>query len=590
MAMVINSNIMSLNAQRNLQSSSNELNTAMERLSSGKRINSAADDAAGLSIANRMTSQVNGLNQAVRNANDGISLIQTAEGALDESTNILQRMRELSIQSANGTYDSGNRSTLNAEVQQLISELDRISETTAFNGQNILDGSLGNVDLQVGSESNETISLEIGQLDSKKLGNGTGADIIGTTSTGTLAAGLATIVGDGTNDMFINGQDVGDLADATVGANLQDKLDAINEAVTGVTVGAITELTATSEGDGVVQGAEYIQIALANPDGTTNQLQIGNTGSMDEFVAKVNEVGQGQVTASLTEEGYLSIQSDVGATITLTASGATLADVVGSDMGTAQQAQLTLTAENGTDGIEVTYTTAADANATGVDARTEVGSISGRTALTATGDIQKGDLKINGVEIEFYDDSANDADGNTTAGETTDLVAHINKQSAETGVIASIDGSSGTDVLKLETLDGSEISVEYKDSTVSAALETMIGIQETNAAIGNGSNVASIDISTASGAQKAIDTIDAALEQINSTRGDLGAINNRLDFTISNLSNVAENVSAARSRIEDADFAAESANLSRAQVLQQAGTSMLAQANAAPQQVLSLLQ
>ena len=182
--------------------------------------------------------------------------------------------------------------------------------------------------------------------------------------------------------MFINGQDVGDLADATVGANLQDKLDAINEAVTGVTVGAITELTATSEGDGVVQGAEYIQIALANPDGTTNQLQIGNTGSMDEFVAKVNEVGQGQVTASLTEEGYLSIQSDVGATITLTASGATLADVVGSDMGTAQQAQLTLTAENGTDGIEVTYTTAADANATGVDARTEVGSISGRTALT----------------------------------------------------------------------------------------------------------------------------------------------------------------------------------------------------------------
>ena len=132
--------------------------------------------------------------------------------------------------------------------------------------------------------------------------------------------------------------------------------------------------------------------------------------------------------------------------------------------------------------------------------------------------------------------------------------------------------------------------IEYKDSTVSAALETMIGIQETNAAIGNGSNVASIDISTASGAQKAIDTIDAALEQINSTRGDLGAINNRLDFTISNLSNVAENVSAARSRIEDADFAAESANLSRAQVLQQAGTSMLAQANAAPQQVLSLLQ
>ena len=165
MSMVINSNIMSLNAQRNLTMSQNEQNTAMERLTSGKRINSAADDAAGLSISNRMTSQINGLNQAVRNANDGSSLIQTAEGALDESTNILQRMRELSVQSANGTYDSGNRSTLNAEVSQLKEELDRISETTSFNGLNILDGTLGKVDLQVGFESNHTITLENGAMD-----------------------------------------------------------------------------------------------------------------------------------------------------------------------------------------------------------------------------------------------------------------------------------------------------------------------------------------------------------------------------------------------------------------------------------------
>src|SRR5690554_3702936 len=161
MAMVINSNIMSLNAQNQLTKSQNDLNTSMERLASGKRINSAADDAAGLAIANRMTSQVRGLDQAVRNANDGISLIQTAEGALEESTNILQRMRELSIQSANGTYSEGNRSTLNAEVKQLTAELNRISETTSFNGQKILDGSLGKTSLQVGSEANETISFQI---------------------------------------------------------------------------------------------------------------------------------------------------------------------------------------------------------------------------------------------------------------------------------------------------------------------------------------------------------------------------------------------------------------------------------------------
>ena len=170
MAMVINSNIMSLTAQRNLTMSQNDLNTSMERLTSGKRINSAADDAAGLSIANRMTSQINGLNQAVRNANDGASLIQTAEGALDESTNILQRMRELSVQSANGTYDSGNRATLSAEVKQLVAELDRIAETTSFNGLNILDGSLGKVNLQVGSEANQTIELSIAKMDSKSLG------------------------------------------------------------------------------------------------------------------------------------------------------------------------------------------------------------------------------------------------------------------------------------------------------------------------------------------------------------------------------------------------------------------------------------
>ncbi|WP_277252966.1 flagellin, partial [Neptunomonas phycophila] len=222
------------------------------------------------------------------------------------------------------------------------------------------------------------------------------------------------------------------------------------------------------------------------------------------------------------------------------------------------------------------------------DTRSTAGSISGRAAMVPAS-FESGDIKINGVSINEYD-NAIDVDGNDTAGENTDVVAHINKQSAETGVVASIDGSSGTDVLKLETLDGSEISIEYADATVAAAMETAIGIQETNSAEGAGSNVASIDISTAAGAQKAIDTIDAALEQINSTRGDLGAVSNRLDFTVNNLSNVAENVSAARSQIQDADFAAESANLSRAQVLQQAGTAMLAQANASSQNVLSLLQ
>ncbi|HSG63036.1 MAG TPA: flagellin, partial [Pseudomonadales bacterium] len=159
MPLVINTNVSSLNSQRQLVRSGNDMETAMERLSSGKRINSASDDAAGLAIANRMTSQIRGLNQAVRNANDGISMIQTAEGALDESTNILQRMRELSIQAANGIYTDADRSTLDAEVQQLKAELQRIADSTTFNGQKLLDGSLGTVELQVGNQANQTIDL-----------------------------------------------------------------------------------------------------------------------------------------------------------------------------------------------------------------------------------------------------------------------------------------------------------------------------------------------------------------------------------------------------------------------------------------------
>ena len=591
MAMVINSNIMSLNAQRNLTMSQGDQNQAMERLTSGKRINSAADDAAGLAISNRMTSQVRGLDQAIRNANDGISLIQTAEGALDETTNILQRMRELSIQSANGTYDEGNRSTLDAEVQQLISEIDRISETTKFNGLQILDGTLGEVDLQAGADSNETITLNIGATDTKSLGNGSSASVtgsaIGTTELGTdLETSLNGIAGDGTNDMFINGQDVGDLSTSD---NLQDVLDIMNSNVTGVTVGAFAEITATTAGDGVIQSGEDVQFTVTLADGTDQVFQISNTGSLDEVVDEINKVSGGTLEASLTDEGYLSVRAEGAASIAIAETTVTATDALGTGIatGTTQDAQLTLTAEAGTDGITVSYTDADDALVTGIDARANQGEISGNEAQAAAS-FDAGVLTINGHTFGEYDNAV-DYDGNDAVGDETDLVAFLNQSSAETGVIASLDDTDTTGVLKLTSVDGSDISISY-ESGEEATMETILGIQETNSAVGSGSSVANIDISTAAGAQKAIDTIDAALEQINSTRGDLGAVNNRLDFTVNNLSNVSENVAAARSRIEDADFAAESAALSRAQVLQQAGTAMLAQANAAPQQVLSLLQ
>lgn len=585
MAMVINSNIMSLNAQRNLMISSGDQNQAMERLSSGKRINSAADDAAGLAISNRMTSQVRGLDQAIRNANDGQSLIQTAEGALGETTNILQRMRELSIQSANGTYDDGNRSTLNAEVQQLISEIDRISETTKFNGLNILDGTLGNVDLQAGADAYETISLNIGATDTGTLGSGSGANIIGATNDNSdLLADLQTF--DGTETMSINGIDIGDLSGETV---LSEALDAINANISGVTVGTLVEATATTAGDGIVDQGEYIQFAVTMANAEVQTFQISQTGSLEELAAKVTELSDGLVKASVNDDGYLNVAIEGADNLAITASGATLADAVGTiaNVGTLEAA-LTLTADSDVDGITVEYNDAAHANVLGLDTRLETGSVTGYQAV-AEADVDAGQVTLNGVELGSYDTTV-DYDGNSTASEQSDLVAWLNSYTEETGVTASLDSSNGvTDALKLASVDGGDISISYKDGD-EAAMETIFGLNETNAAEGAGGSVASIDISTARGAQEAIDTIDAALEQINATRGDLGAVSNRLDFTVNNLSNVSENVAAARSRIEDADFAAESAALSRAQVLQQAGTAMLAQANAAPQQVLSLLQ
>lgn len=569
MAMVINSNIMSLNAQRNLMISSGDQNQAMERLSSGKRINSAADDAAGLAIANRMTSQVRGLDQAIRNANDGISLIQTAEGALDETTNILQRMRELSIQSANGTYDDGNRATLNAEVQQLVAEIDRISETTKFNGLNILDGTLGQVDLQAGADANETIALEIGATDSATLGGGQAGDLVGTAGS-QLFDSLALL-----DSVTINGQAVTSTV-LNAATNGDEFIAAINENVSGVEASTFVEKEGTQVGTGIIaSGATNATITVEQNDGTNFVFAVEGTGSVEELVSAINEKSEGVVTASINDEGKIVLAAQDALAIT-TGAGFTAANS-GLAAGTFN-ASLALTDTVGESEITLTYGTAGqilDAAKLGVNARSTAGDITGSTVGTTTA-ITAGQVTINGVEI----------DETATAATVAANVTLLNKFSDETGVVASQTGS----IITLNSVSGEEISIDYLDGSESTIAAVLGGILETNNAESVGDSVANIDISTAAGAQKAIDTIDSALEQINSTRGDLGAVSNRLDFTVNNLSNVSENVAAARSRIEDADFAAESAALSRAQVLQQAGTAMLAQANAAPQQVLSLLQ
>lgn len=680
MALVINTNVQSLNSQRMLNKSSMETSQAMERLSSGKQINSAKDDAAGLVISNRMDSQIRGLDRAVANANDGVSLIQTAEGAMEETTNILQRMRELSIQSANGIYNDGDRATLDAEVQQLVSELDRIAETTSFNGQNLLDGTLGKVDLQVGSEANQTISLSVEAMDAKTLGMGsTSVDLLG---------GQNSLVADTTalsnNDIMINGQSIMGVGETwTGGADDMDELiEKINTNVNGISASTVATTTAETVGTGVLGEGDELTVTVGKLDGTTAAITITDTESLQEVADKLNSEGGGLISASLNDNGKLVITSEEAESLTMTdvaAATGTLATAT---------ASIILKADNG-DPVEVTRGasgTLGDLDSFGFRENDIAGEVEG--SVVDGNAFALGDLSVNGVKVGASDTgglqdkldainavsedsgvtatafssatidfdgvdiadiaAANEINLNGTAldfagdASIADIVATFNGSSDSTGVTASqlgtrvvlegdvgsltftdtvttvadvaawetagavlVSGSadtvttlaSGASVaggIRLESESGNPISVEHAPNGTAAekvAAELATGLVDANALSGGsfGSSISTISIATQSGAQKAIDVIDNAINTVSSNRADLGAVNNRLDFTISNLTNISEKTSSARSSIVDADFAAETANLSRAQVLQQASQAMLAQANAAPQQVLSLL-
>jgi flagellin len=695
MALVINTNVASLNSQRQLMNSGSALDRATERLSSGSRINSAKDDAAGLAIANRMTSQVRGLDQAVRNANDGISLIQTAEGALSESTNILQRMRELSVQSANGIYSASDRKTLDAEVKQLVSELDRIAKTTSFNGQNLLDGKLGKLDLQIGASANQTISLKVPAMDAKTLGMGsTSVDLMGGASdiakfTGDLVLREGSIMINGQS--IIRGTDEFDGAGTGAADSDQALLDHINKNVNGVTASTYASSTATTAGDGVLTSAEKVVVTLTNLDGTTTAIDIGGgasgTSTLAELVEKMNAGSGGKFSASIGDDGKVSISAENVSSIGVTDAGGALGTIAATT-----NARIVIKADNG-DAVTVTRGsngTLEQLGALGFRENDKAGTVEG--FKVGDDNLAAGDLKINGVGVPATTTDQAAANGAlaakvaainsvsdqtgvsatsftsvsldfgsvslaTLAGGSTaingvdititasatlkmaDIAKVFNDESDKTGITATVSGtriilegnvsqisfgttttaadlaetvfadatnvvqfakageeSAAADIadgdvanggIRLTSNNGNPISVEHKDD----AARTLTGLLDSNIATGGafGTAISSISIDTAANAQKAIKVIDNALSTINDVRSDLGAINNRLDFTVSNLSNISEKTSSARSRIMDADFAAETANLSRSQVLQQAASAMLAQSNARPQQVLSLL-
>ncbi|MDY6941648.1 MAG: flagellin [Pseudomonadota bacterium] len=497
MPQIINTNIASLTAQRNLNSSQNALQTSLQRLSSGLRINSAKDDAAGLAISERFNTQIRGLNQAVRNANDGISLSQTAEGALVEVTNNLQRIRELGVQARNATNTSADRAALDAEVQQRLAEIDRVARQTEFNGLKLLDGSFVDQVFQVGANVGQTITVSgianATTLQLGKIAEGTGTN---------TAAGNA---GEVSGAAIAGG---GDLT-ITIGTN------------TAVNIAASADY-ADSSGNGGDSTSAYAKAAAINASG------------VEGLSATANNVSETFTTAAFAGAG-------AGDTYTLELNGTTV--INGGDL-------TSLSAQNVVDAINsYTGTTFVSASLSGSD-----------ITLTSS----------QGRNLEI-DETIVDADTSITAGTFFGATA---------GSLTNTDTTRGT-----ITLSASE-NIAVAGSTGGA----LIGFNASETVTLGSNGLSSRDVTTATNADTMIKAVDAALSTINSARADLGAIQNRFESTIANLSTTSENLSASRSRIVDADFAAETAALTRAQILQQAGVSVLAQANAVPQNVLALLQ
>ncbi len=491
MAQVINTNISSLTAQRNLDRSQGSLETSLQRLSSGLRINSAKDDAAGLAIVDRMTSQVRGLNQAVRNANDGISVAQTAEGALQEGSNILQRMRELSIQSANDSNSSSDRANIQKEVAQLQSELNRIAETTTFNGKNLLDGNFVSQKFQVGSNANETIDVSVGSASATSLGSN---QIKGTDSQDNVGTALA----------------------------------AANDISGGNGVAEDTAFTITGG-----LGTEVLTIAAGS-------------------------------TAAAIATAANGVSADTGVTATASTS-TTIADV------NTGAVSFTLSS-NATDGSPVGTAAAISA------------VISDSSDISALRDAINAQTASTGVTAILSDDKASISLTNTTGQD----ISILDATGPATEVVMSVGGEDLTEGGTDSIVVGGKVEFNSSDSFLISSTDT--DILTANSTSSTLSSVADIDVTTREGSNNALVVLDEALSFITDVRADLGAVQNRLEATISNLTNISENVSAARSRVQDADFASETANLTKNQILQQAGLSVLSQANSAPQSVLSLLQ
>ena len=590
MAQVINTNIMSLNAQRQLNKSQATTNEAMERLSSGLRVNSAKDDAAGLAISTGMQSQIKGINQAVRNSNDGISMAQTAEGSMDEMTNILQRMRELSVQSSNDTNSASNREAIQQEVSQLHSELDRIAETTDFNGTKLLDGSSGDTTLQIGANSGQTLSFSIDSVTTNDLG------LNGDLQKEELNGGRVTNGDIGKDTIELNGVKLpafdNDTSVGNVAGGMADTIN-LKTSETGVTANAYNVVEGKSEDPEGLQ-LTGVTSGLEISVGSNETVTLGATSSMSNLAETINRDVDG-VNAALSNEGALLLTNDTGEQITVSAGSGTGIDNSGlADIADAvQEGYLALdSADNSPISINDSGSgvSSVEASKMGFLASNGAGSVITETVAADggfAGNIDAADaLQINGVDLVV---TGADATNGATTAETVDA---INKLTDDTGVTAEVftDAATSATSIMLSSKDGSAIEVTSGANGQTAQTTALAKVGMQSEMGGKVSDSLGTNVSTMEAAVNSIDKIDVALDKISDSRANLGAIQNRLSSTISNLENVSQNLSASNSRIVDADFAAETSKMSKSQILQQAGTSMLAQANASSEGVMSLLQ
>ena len=646
---VIGTNISSLRAANASSNANSALATAMERLSTGKRINSAKDDAAGLAIASRMGSQVKSMAVAVRNASDGISMAQTAEGALGEVTSMLQRMKELATQSANGTLGASERKALQAETDQLTAQINDISKTTNFNGLSLLDGSVKGLKLQTGANSGDTVSISMDGVSSKTLGLSS-AGAPGSVTGGRVSSTQNAIE---TGDVQVNGKALLS-GTTTIAAN-----------ATNVATTLAADINKNSANSGVIATASNSVTSVKMPAGgtATGDLQINTfniAGAKDaaELVANINRDAPG-VTASLNDDGTITLANDTGADINIAGTNAakagfaagsnggyvalqskdgspvsvslgstgTAADLTALGLNTGSGDKLTGLAQIGTAAlaagdVKINGVAVGKTETGGIQAKLDaINAVSDKTGVTATASTTAvlkgftntagGTLSINGKDVAIAGNadsavamqSAAAAINTAGIGVTAEVKdgaivltsaggGDITVSSANvTASLADAGGGSGTPLsataqsikgsITLTSNDGSAIQVDGGGLA-------KLGLQASGGSAGAAGGV--LDISTQSAASAAMSKIDAAIDKISATRGDLGAIQNRLQVTVNNLTTTSTNLSEAKSRIEDADFSAETTALAKAQILSQASTAMLAQANQSQQGVLKLLQ